>query len=121
MTLSLGRIEPGQDPDVGWREADVPSRQLLRELHDDLVRRKRLGFLKAAPLLILAAFAVAAAIADFRAFGGLLMFAVVTSLAVGQIGYEWLTLRRADPLALYERAQREAEQRVVDRYEHAVR
>src|SRR5262245_38723105 len=121
MTLGLGRIDPAQETAADVYDAACPSRQVLRELHDDLVRRKRLVFLKASPLLILASFAFVAAMADFRAFGGFLRFAVVTVVAVGQIGYEWLTLRRADPLALYERARREAEQRRVDRYEHAVR
>jgi len=121
MTLDLGPIDPAQGVAVDVRGAAGPSSQVLRELHDDLVRQKRVGFLKASPLLILAGFAYAAAIADFRAFGGLLMFAAITVFAVGQIGYQWLTLRRADPLALYEREQREAEQRRVDQYEHAVR
>jgi membrane associated rhomboid family serine protease len=126
MTTGLGRIDPPHS--VGANVADAagpdgtsPSPEILRELHDDFVREKRRAFLRASPLLVLAAFAVAAAIVDFRAFGGLLMFASVAVLAIGQIGYRWLSLRRADPLALYEREQRETEQRRVDTYEHAVR
>jgi membrane associated rhomboid family serine protease len=121
MTVGLGRIDPPQHAAVDVLDTAGPTPAVLHELHHDLVRQKRLGFLKALPLLILGGFACAAAIMDFRTFGGLLTFAVVTIIGVGHIGYQWVTLRRADPLALYEREQREAEQRRVDQYEHAVR
>jgi membrane associated rhomboid family serine protease len=121
MTFGLGRIDPARRAAADLPDTRGPSPAVLSELHDDLVRQKRLGFLKALPLLVLAVFACAAAITDFRTFGGLLTFAVVTIIAVGQIGYQWVTLRRAEPVALYEREQCEAEQRRVDQYEHAVR
>jgi len=84
------------------------SADAIRELHQDLVRRKRRAFFSALPLLLLAAYAWAGALTDPRRFGGLALFAVLTAAMIGQIGYHWWTLRGTDPMLLYERESRDA-------------
>ena len=91
---------------------------VIEELHRDLVRRKRRAFFGALPLVLLAAFAWAGALTDPRRFGSLAFFAVITVALVGQMGYEWWTLRQADPMQLYQSAQHADAQRYADLVAH---
>jgi rhomboid protease GluP len=108
MPLSLGRIEPqagrAESPDSGLE----PAADLLRELHASLVRDKRRAFVLASPLLLLVGAALMAATLYPRELGGLAFPAVIGLMAIGRVGYEWLTLRRADPVVLY-RHERQSE------------
>lgn len=90
----------------------LPSHDVLRELHDDLVAQKRRAFLRASPLLLLAGFAAIGAFSDPAHLSGLMIFCAVTTTMIGQVGYEWVALRRLDPLEHYRREQRfDAQQR----------
>ena len=113
VTTTLGRIEPAKIDDPSLADPTAPpSQRVLRELHADLLAQKRRAFLTASPLLLLALFAWAVAMMDPVRWGGLVLFAVTAVAGIGHVGYEWLTLRRADPLTLYERERRaEEEQR----------
>lgn len=115
----LGRI----DPTV--REEAPASPQVICDLHRDLMRQKRRTFLIASPLLLLAGLAVFAGMSEPPgAFGqrlNLVFFGVVLGSAVAQVGWEWISLRRADPLALYEREQAEAERHRANQFDHQLR
>jgi membrane associated rhomboid family serine protease len=100
---------------------DGPSDHVIRELHRDRVRQQRRKFLLASPLLMLAAFAFAAGVMAPRQFGGLVVIAVLIAFGVGQVGWEWIRLQRAEPVALYRREQREAEQQRADLTAHLLR
>jgi len=106
----LGAVSAEPSPPV--------SRGVIEDLHRDLVRRKRRAFFGALPLVILAGFAWAGALTDPRRFGSLAFFAVITVAIIGQMGYEWWTLRRADPMRLYDAEQRRGERRYADIVAH---
>lgn len=91
---------------------------VIQQLHRDLVRRKRRAFLLASPLLVLAGTAWAAAYEDPRQFGGLAFFAAVIAAMIGQVGYAWWTVSRADPMQIYEREQREESRRYAELIAH---
>jgi membrane associated rhomboid family serine protease len=97
------------------------STSVVSELHSDLVRQKRRAFLTSSPLLLLALCGWAAAIVYPKELGSLAFLAMTTIAAIGHIGYEWLMLRRADPMALYERELAAAELRRTELIEHAIR
>ncbi len=122
VTTTLGRIDPPktEDPSLADPEAP-PSPRVLRELHRDLLAQKRRAFLTGSPLLLLALFAWMVAIMDPVRWGGLVLFAVTAVAGVGRIGYEWLTLRDADPLTLYAREQRADEERHQQQTEFLLR
>lgn len=115
----LGRI----DPTVG--EDAPPSPEVIRDLHRDLLRQKRRTFLIVSPLLLLAALAVFAGLSEPPGMLGqrlnLVFFGVVVGSAVAQVGWEWIRLRRADPLALYEREQGDAERHRANQFDHLLR
>jgi membrane associated rhomboid family serine protease len=115
----LGRI----DPTV--REEAPASPEVIRALHRDLVRQKRRTFLIASPLLLLAGFSVFAGLAEPPgAFGqrlNLVIFGIVIGSAVAHVGWEWITLRRADPLALNERERADAERHRASQLDHGLR
>jgi membrane associated rhomboid family serine protease len=103
-------------------EPDRPvTPEVLRELRDDLVRRHRRAFLGASPLLLLALLGWLAAATNPRVFGGFGLLSLIVVLIVGQQGYQWWKLRRANPVVLYEREQRDAAQRREDLIAHQER
>jgi membrane associated rhomboid family serine protease len=109
----------GVPPDTA---ADAgPSPAVLRELHRDLVRQQRRKVLTASPLLLLAAFGIVAGVMAPRQFGSFVLISGMVVFGVGQMAWEWLRLRRAEPIALYYREQREAEQQRSDLQEHLIR
>src|SRR5262245_395674 len=109
MPTSLGRIEPvARSQGSRLAEGDPPSPDVLRDLHRTYVRGRRRTFLMAAPFGVLAGLVLISAAPYPEVFGALVFPAVVSLAAVGRIGYEWLTLRRADPVTLYLREQRDA-------------
>jgi drug/metabolite transporter superfamily protein YnfA len=81
-------------------ETDELSPKVIRDLHADMVRQKRRSLILASPLLLLAAFGWIAAISDPVHFGGLFFFVFLVFAAIGGVAYEWITLRRTDPMAL---------------------
>ena len=98
-----------------------PSPRVLCELHQDLLTQKRRAFLTGSPLLLLALFAWMVAVMDPMRWGGLVLFAVTAIAGVGRVGYEWLSLRRADPLTLYERERVAEEERLQQQTEFVLR
>jgi membrane associated rhomboid family serine protease len=118
--FGLDRDENARVPLVYEPEKPV-SAPVLHQLRDDLLRRHRRAFLAASPLLIVAGIGWAAAIANPRAYGGFAMLSFMIVLLVGHQGYEWWKLRRANPVALYEREQREAAERREDLIAHEAR
>lgn len=122
MTTTLGRIEPPKEDDLSLADPDAPpSPRVLRELHEDLLAQKRRAFLTGSPLLLLALLAWAIAVMDPIRWGGLVLFAVTAIAGVGRVGYEWLSLRRADPLTLYERERVAEEERLQQQTEFILR
>jgi len=122
MTTTLGRIEPAKLDDPSLADPNAPpSPQVLRELHHDLLAQKRKAFLTGSPLLLLALFAWMVAVMDPMRWGGLVLFAVTAIAGVGHVAYEWLTLRRADPLALYHRECLAEEERLQQQTEFIIR
>lgn len=122
MTISLGRIEPPRTVDPGPGDPDgPPSARVLQDLHRDLVAQKRRAFVKTSPFLLLSAFAWFGAMTDPGRFGGLAFFSMLTAFMIGRVGYEWLTLRRADPLELYHREQRLEAERQRRQIDHLAR
>jgi membrane associated rhomboid family serine protease len=115
----LGRI----DPTV--REEAPASPEVIRALHRDLLKQKRRTFLLASPLLLVAGFAVFAGMSEPPgAFGqriNLIFFGGIIGSAVAQAGWEWIRLRRTDPLVLYQREQEEAERHRANQYDHGLR
>lgn len=114
----LGRI----DPTV--REDAPASPQVIRDLHRDLLRQKRRTFLIASPLLLLAVLALVVGMVEPGSVGhrmNLVFLGVVVGSAVAQVGWEWIRLRRTDPLALYEREQRDAERHRGNQFDHLLR
>ena len=105
--------EIGEDAD--------PSPAVVRELHRDLVRQQRRKFLSASPLLLLAVLGVAAGMTAPRKYGGIIGFSFVIAFVVGQMGWEWLRLRKADPIALYQRERHEAEEQRANVTAHLLR
>lgn len=123
MVNTLGRLEPHADA-VAAPPQDLsgpPSPRVIKRLHDDLIRERRRTLLKASPILLLAAFGWFAAITAPRQFGGLLILSLIAFVAVGRIAYEWIMLRRADPMALYEREQRQSEIQREEQIQHMLR
>jgi membrane associated rhomboid family serine protease len=90
----------------------------VEELQRYLVRRKRRAFFSSLPLLLLAALAFAAAMIKPRQFGSLAFFAAVIVALVGQSGYEWWTLRGADPMQLSEPERHAAARRQAELLAH---
>ena len=122
VTTTLGRIEPAKIDDPSLADPNAPpSSRVLRELHEDLLAQKRRAFLTGSPLLLLALFAWAVAMIDPVRWGGLVLFAVTAVAGIGRIGYEWFTLRRADPLTLYERERRAEEEQHQQQTEFLLR
>ena len=102
-------------------ETDTLSPRVIRDLHADLVRQKRRSLIQASPLLLLAAFAWLAAITDPARFAGLFFLVFLVFAGIGGIAYEWITLRRVDPMVLYEREQRAAETRKAEQVDHMLK
>ena len=120
----LGRLEPPVRSSQGGADGagdSAPSPTLLRELHTDLVREKRRSALLVSPILLLAALAWYAAWMEPAQFGGLAILAFVVVATLGRPVYDWIQLRRADPLALYEQEQRDTETRKEELLEHELR
>jgi membrane associated rhomboid family serine protease len=115
----LGRIDP-----TVLEEAPA-SPEVIRKLHRDLLRQKRRTFLIASPLLLVAGFAVFVGLSEPPgAFGqrlNLVFFGVVLGSAVAQVGWEWIRLRRTDPLALHQREQADAERHRANQFDHGLR
>lgn len=122
MPHSLGRLEPNRTANRTTEPfAGPPSPDVIRELHRDLIRQTRRSLLQASPLLLLAAFGCVAAITAPRQLGGLAPVSVIVFLAIGRMTLEWVQLRRADPLALYEREQRRAAAHRAAQTDHMLR
>lgn len=121
---TFGRLEPPRDRAMGPASRETAaalSVAVVRNLHTDLVRQERRAFLMWSPVLLLALVTWAAAIIYPKEIGALALPAVTGVLAIGRIGYDWLMLRRADPMALYKREQADAETRRTELTEHALR
>jgi membrane associated rhomboid family serine protease len=97
------------------------SPEVIERLHRNLVRRKRRALIMALPLLLLAGFSFAGAIAEPRRLGSLAFFAVVVVALVAQIGHDWWALRRTDPLLLNEPDPHVEAQRRTDLFVHEAR
>lgn len=123
MVNTLGRLEPDPDAVAGPPQdlAGPPSPAVIKRLHHDFIREKRRALLKASPILLLAVFGGFAAITAPRQFGGLLFLSLLAVVGVGRIAYDWIVLRRADPVALYEREQRQAEIERQEQVDHMLR
>src|SRR6478672_4689541 len=124
MVQSLGRIEPDRTPNRPSTGHDVtgpPSPDVIRELHRDLVDQTRRSLLKASPLVLLAIGGCLAAMSAPKDLGGLIPFSAIVFLRVGRMAFEWVQLRRADPLALYEREQRRAALQRAEQVDHMIR
>jgi membrane associated rhomboid family serine protease len=103
-------------------EPDPPlSPALIRELHADLIRQKRRTLFVSSPLLLLAGYVWLAAAGDPAHLGGLVFWAIIAFAAIGRVAYEWVKLRRADPMAHYQQEQANAAARRVELIEHAER
>lgn len=124
MGSTFGRLEPGpSSSDKSLPPTPDPplSPGVIRELHADLVRQKRRTLLKSSPVLLLAVFGWIGAAMDPEHLGGLAFWAFIAVAAIGQVAYEWLKLRRADPMTLYEQEQREDAERRTQLEEHLLR
>ncbi len=124
MVQSLGRIEPDRKANRPSTEDNVtgpPTPDVIRELHRDLIRQTRLSLLQASPLVLLAIFGCLAAMSAPQQLGGLIPVSVIVFLRVGRMAFEWVQLRRADPVALYEREQRRAAVQRAEQVDHMIR
>jgi len=97
---SLGRIDPVTHHQDGTPiDPEAPARpQVLRQLHEDLVRGKRRALITSLPLLALSIAALLAGGLYPEALGFLIWVGVVGVVAYGEETYDWLMLRRANPL-----------------------
>lgn len=114
---SLGRIDPvTHHPDGTPIDPDAPaSPQLLRELHADLVRGKRRALASSVPFLILGIAALVVGGTFPEVVGSLIWVGVLGVGAFAHETWDWLRLRRADPLTLIQReAQEEAERKAFE-------
>ena len=120
---SLGRIDPAtRYPDGTPIDPNAPARPyVLRELHADLVRGKGRALLASTPLLLLSIAALVAGGLYPELLGVLIWIGVIGVTAYAEEAFEWLALRRADPLTSIEKDAREEAERIAFQADYRLR